>query len=208
VKRFLSYFYKIPKRLIASVEDLIEGEPTTTTIPETTTTIPEEPTTTTESTTTTIADEPETTTTTIPEETTTTAGSTPTTSTDEPETTTTLSDISEETTTTLEQSSSGNLNTTTSSQPIRNNNISNPQEKTNPLVVKEEVVPMENFKIRSAILFTPDRKKFRNNISIKENKDSYTITVKHGPELVPGKYDLVIKYFDKDEFYKHTVSFI
>jgi hypothetical protein len=78
----------------------------------------------------------------------------------------------------------------------------------NSLVIREELVPMNNFQIRSAILLTPNRRAYRNNISISETDTDYIITIKHGPKLLPGNYRLMIKYKDNDEFYKHIVNFV
>jgi len=77
----------------------------------------------------------------------------------------------------------------------------------NSLVIGEELIAMNDFKIRSAILLTPDRKSYRNNISIDENQNEYIVHIKPGPKLIPGKYRLVIKYRDNDELFKYIINF-
>ena len=132
----------------------------------------------------------------------------PTTTTTQTETTTTLVDtIAEQTTTTLapENDVEGEKKEETTTTTLQENYQTS---EDNSLVIREDIVAMENFKIRSAILSTPDRRKFRNNISIAENENEYIVTVKHGPDLIPGKYSLIIKHQDKDGFYRHTINFI
>jgi hypothetical protein len=78
----------------------------------------------------------------------------------------------------------------------------------NSLVIGEEIVSMDNFKLRSTILLTPDRKSYRNNISIDENEKEYIITIHHGPKLIPGNYQLMFKYRDGQELYKYIIDFV
>lgn len=150
-----------------------------------------------------------------------------------PETTTTLEEESvvpttqDATSTTIEQSqqeSTSGTETSTTTIELENNEdvldmvipetTAVPEESTyqapedNSLVAREESVAMQNFKIRSAILSTPDRRKFRNNISISENEKEYIITVKHGPELIPGKYNLIIKYQEQDGYFMDSFDFV
>jgi hypothetical protein len=160
----------IPKRIIASVVDLVEEtvSPETITAPEVTTTIPLE-------TTTTLSPEPE-----------------------AVETTTTTLNIPSETSTTI----SNLLDNNTASSPA-----TNPLQEDESLILREDLVAMKKFKIRSAILLTPDRRAFRNNITIDENESEYIVTIKQGPTLIPGKYQLMIKYKDENEFYRHFVDF-
>ncbi|HRZ29740.1 MAG TPA: hypothetical protein P5052_03225 [Candidatus Paceibacterota bacterium] len=164
-----------------------------------------------ETTTTMIANDQETTTTT----TTTTIGDQETTTTTSAEETTTPNDQpevgvglpadghgagndQEENTTTTANNIQTFTSPTTQYQPSADNS----------LVIGEELVAMDNFKLRSAILLTPDRKSYRNNISIDENEKEYIITIHHGPKLIPGKYQLMIKYRDNQELYKHVIDFI
>ncbi len=86
---------------------------------------------------------------------------------------------------------------------VRHFGVENPE-----LIIRQETQPLSNFKIRGAILKSPDRRAFRSNVEIDELKDEYIINIKHGPELIPGKYDLVIKYNNKKELYNNTISFV
>jgi hypothetical protein len=169
-KKALNILSFIPKRIIASVVDLVEEtvSPETITAPEVTTTIPLE-------TTTTLSPEPE-----------------------AVETTTTTLNIPSETSTTI----SNLLDNNTASSPA-----TNPLQEDESLILREDLVAMKKFKIRSAILLTPDRRAFRNNITIDENESEYIVTIKQGPTLIPGKYQLMIKYKDENEFYRHFVDF-
>ncbi|MFA5229907.1 MAG: hypothetical protein WC422_00290 [Candidatus Paceibacterota bacterium] len=205
--------------LLASIDDLTTGETTTTTtttvvnVQDSISNIQEENTTTTttvvndqdsttnvqEETTTTVPDE--TTTSTIQEGTTTTNENnqdpiSPASLVEQPEVGVTSGNI-QETTTTV-----NNVQTfappTTQYQPSVDNS----------LVIGEEIVAIDSFKLRSAILLTPDRKSYRNNITIDENEKEYVITIHHGPKLIPGNYQLMIKYRDGQELYKHIIDFI
>ncbi len=82
------------------------------------------------------------------------------------------------------------------------------QESASPeLIARREVKPLLDFKIRGAILFSHDRKTFRNNIKIFENKDEYFISIEQGPDLMPGEYTLVIKYQNKNDLYFDKIEF-
>lgn len=152
---------------------------------------------------------------TVPETTTTTVEETVTTIL--PETTTTtigqetqeLTNETEITTTTVEPEQTEGImgaDMAVTTTTLEENTYQAPED--NSLVAREESVAMQNFKIRSAILTSPDRRKFRNNISISENEKEYIITIKHGPELVPGKYNLIVKYQEQDGYFMDSFDFV
>ena len=206
------------------------AEITTTTINETTTTVSEttttlNDTTTTIETTSTTSDS----TTTLPSESiSTTVSDTTTTLLDN---NLNLGQAISETTTTIEaitvtdavsegsaSASTSSVSETTTTTVLSSNQVNNAQTieyidyqyqppVDNSLVIGEELIAMNDFKIRSAILLTPDRKSYRNNISIDENQNEYIVHIKPGPKLIPGKYRLVIKYRDNDELFKYIINF-
>ncbi len=186
IKKVLSFFSRSSKKLLASLADLAEE---TTTVE---TTLPVETTTTTNDTTTSTT---LVTTTTLPLEA--PVDSTTTSTTPDSATTTTISTASDTTTTLPLEVSIGSTTNTSTPSIIPDD----------PLVIREDLVAMNKFKIRSAILLTPNRRAFRNNITIDENPTEYIITIKQGPALIPGDYQLMIKYKDSNEFYRHFINF-